>query len=165
MITRTKAASLLTQLWCNPGSGNTQTQYYYLGLSTTTPNPDGTNFTEPVIPNGATDASGDPITVNEYKRVSLEGHIQVPTTTNNNTTVVLNGIIENKDAIMFPEAENYSWGTITHFGIFTASSGGTPIFYGELSSSVTIPQNYIPVFRKSKLKIGLDRTPSNPEIP
>lgn len=150
MITRTKANSLLEQLVKNT-SGST-TSYYYIGLSTTTPKEDGSNFTEPSIPDGTVDDEGEPITVNEYQRVSLEGVMGSAS----------NAIIKNSAIIFFNEAEHYGWGKITHFGIFTSKTGGTPIFYGELSAAVEIPKNYIPIFRAGKLQVGLDQDPANP---
>ena len=149
MIVRSKANELLEQLFHTTGTTKT---YYYIGLSTTAPNPDGSNFTEPQIPSGAVDDDRNPITVNEYQRVSLQ----------NAMGAASNAIIKNSAIIFFNEAEHYGWGTITHFGIFTAKTGGTPIFYGELSSSVQIPQNYIPIFRAGKLQVGLDQDPSSP---
>lgn len=155
MIVRTKANSLLDQL-VKSTSGN-NTTYYYVGLGTdaTIPTPDGNGFTEPVIPPGAQDDDGNPITTNEYQRVSLEDVI----------STAQNAIIKNKDIIFFNEAEHYGWGTIKYFGIFTAKTGGKPIFYGELTTPVQIPQNYIPIFRKEKLQIGLDQDPANPATP
>jgi len=153
MITRAKANSLLEQLFWSESvvSGKTTKSYYYLALSTTTPNPDGSNFTEPSIPSGAQDDSGNNITVNEYQRVSLEGVIGT----------AANAIIKNIAIAFFNEAEHYGWGTITHFGIFTSKTGGTPIFYGELSTPIAIPKNYIPIFRAGKLQVGLDNDPAS----
>lgn len=152
MITRTKANSLLEQL-VKTTSGST-TSYYYIGLSTTTPKGDGSNFTEPVIPADAVDDEGNKITVNEYQRVSLSGVMGSAE----------NAIIKNTAIIFFNEAEHYGWGKITHFGIFTAKTGGLPIFWGEVPET-TIPKNYIPIFRAGKLQIGLDQDPANPVTP
>ena len=149
MIVRSKANELLEQLFHTAGTTKT---YYYIGLSTTAPNPDGSNFTEPQIPSDAVDDGGKPITVNEYQRVNLQDVMGAAS----------NAIIKNSAIIFFNEAEHYGWGTITHFGIFTAKTGGKPIFYGELSSSVQIPRNYIPIFRAGKLQVGLDQDPSSP---
>jgi hypothetical protein len=44
---------------------------------------------------------------------------------------------KNAAAITFPDA-TASWGTVTHFGIFTASTGGTLNFWGALAASKTI---------------------------
>lgn len=88
----------------------------YIGLSTTTPTDAGGNFTEP---------SGGAA----YARVAY---------TNNGTNwpSASGGTKQNANNIQFPAATG-SWGTITYFGIFTASSGGTPIATGQLSSSKT----------------------------
>ncbi|MBO5070814.1 MAG: hypothetical protein J6C37_10720 [Roseburia sp.] len=152
MITRTKANSLLEQLfWKEPTTSSGSKTYYYIGLSTTTPDVNGSNFTEPVIPDGAEDDEGNAITTNEYQRVSLEGVMGS----------AADGIIKNSAIIFFNEAEHYGWGTITHFGIFTAKSGGTPIFWGEVPST-EVQKNYIPIFRAGKLQVGLDNDPANP---
>lgn len=145
MITRTKANSLLGQLI---------TDTCYIGLSTTTPKEDGSNFTEPSIPDGAVDDDGNNITTNEYQRVSLADVMGDAS----------NAIIKNTKIIFFNEAEHYGWGTITHFGIFTSKTGGVPIFYGEVPAT-SIPKNYIPIFRAGKLQIGLDNDPANPVTP
>lgn len=147
MIVRSKANELLELLV----RSNT-TNYYWIGLSSTAPTATGSNFTEPSIPSGAVDDEGQPITVNEYQRVNLKEYMGAAS----------NAIIKNNSIIFFNEAEHYGWGTLTHFGIFTSKTGGTPIFWGELSSAVTVPKNYIPIFRAEKLQIGLDQNPSNP---
>lgn len=143
MIVRSKANELLDQIVKSS---------YYVGLSTTTPTPTGGNFTEPSIPSGAVDDEGVAITTNEYSRVSLSGVVGSAS----------NAITKNTAIIFFNEAEHYSWGTITHFGIFTSKTGGTPIFWGELTEPVEVPKNYIPIFRAGKLQIGLDQDPANP---
>lgn len=44
---------------------------------------------------------------------------------------------------------------ITHFGIFPAASGGSPIFYGPLEESVTVGADRVPVILKDGLEITL----------
>jgi len=150
MITRAKANALVEQLVAETASNGKKT-YYYLGLSTTTPNADGSNFTEPVIPDGAVNDEGVKITVNEYERVSLEGKVGSAS----------NAIIRNTAIVFFNESEHYGWGKITHFGIFTSKTGGTPIYVGELPE-LEVPKNYVTIFRVGKLQIGLDNDPANP---
>ena len=150
MITRTKANELLKQLFWSTANDGKKT-YYYIGLSTTTPDANGNNFTEPSIPEGAVDEDGEEIKTNEYQRVYLEGVMDEPQ----------NAIIKNSGIVFFNEAEHYGWGTITHFGIFTSKTGGKPIFWGEIPA-VNIPKNYIPIFRAKKLQVGLDNDPANP---
>lgn len=59
-----------------------------------------------------------------------------PGTTNVPSTGVL-GITSNNINIAFP-APTADWGTVTHFALMSASSGGTPLIYGSLTTGVTI---------------------------
>lgn len=169
MIVRSKANDLLQQLFWGTNSNGTK-NYYYIGLHSQSrynrdPLPDGSQFDEPVIPSGETfyDEDGKEITIteNEYQRVSLDGIIGT----------AKDGMIQNEKIIFFNEAEHYGWGKITHFGIFTSKSGGTPIFYGQLAANsdgtigVTVNKNYIPIFRAGKLQVGLDQDPADPATP
>lgn len=47
-----------------------------------------------------------------------------------------------------------SWGTVTHFGIYTASSGGTLCYYGQLNASRAIGTNDQFRFLAGNLKIA-----------
>lgn len=47
------------------------------------------------------------------------------------------GNIENQDAITYATA-TANWGTVTHFGIFDAASGGNLLWHGALTSSSTV---------------------------
>lgn len=105
---------------------------YYIGLSTTEPTVTGTNFSEPASSTG-------------YKRVQLSV-----------MGTASDGQIQNSDIIFFPESLE-AWGTITHFGVFTNSSGNTPHYVGALNEAVTIPVGYVPIFRAAALKVGLDK--------
>jgi len=80
---------------------------WFVALSTTAPNDDGTNFTEPVG--------------GSYARVSKTNN-----TTNFPLAVTTAGVTEKKNgtAITFPNP-TADWGTILAVGFFTASSGGT----------------------------------------
>ena len=92
----------------------------HVGLSTTTPTEAAGNFTEP---------SG-----NGYARVSM--------TRNGTNWAAASGtapvVADNAVAITFPAASGGSWGTVTHFGLFSASTGGTLYFWGALGTSKTI---------------------------
>lgn len=111
----------------------------YIALSTTTPSADGSNFTEPASGTG-------------YARVLIGNYSQTNTQL---MTAASNGSISNTDNIIFfPEATS-SWGTITHFGLFSAKTGGIPIMYGALSSSISVPSGYIPIFRAGALTVSL----------
>ncbi len=113
---------------------------HYIALSTTTPTQAGTNFTEP---------SG-----NGYARVSV---------TNNTTNWVPSSSQpgdgsqqqENGTTIQFPDATG-SWGTITYFGIYDASTSGNLLAYGALDASKTITTEDSASFAAGALKIKLD---------
>lgn len=125
MIIRSKANTILDSLF--RGSG------IYIGLSTTEPNENGGNFTEPSTANG-------------YKRSKLDV-----------MTSASDGQTQNSDIIFFALSREAGWGTITHFGVFTTQTGGTPYYTGELTTAVQIPAGYIPIFDIGALKIGLDK--------
>lgn len=105
---------------------------YYIGLSTTTPTPSGGNVTEPPSSSG-------------YSRIQLSS-----------ISTANDALVQNTDVIYMGESLS-DWGTITHFCVFTGKTGGSPIFYGELTSPVSVPTGYIPIFRAGAIKIGLDR--------
>lgn len=111
----------------------------YIGLSTTTPTVTGENFTEPSEANG-------------YSKVLIGNNSQ------SNTLLMdaaSGGSISNtNNIIFFPEA-TASWGTITHFGIFTTKTSSTPIMWGALSTPITVPSGYIPIFRAGALTVSL----------
>lgn len=110
------------------------TESLWVGLSTTTPNENGGNFSEP--------------SASEYCRVQFDDTFD--------TTVTAQ--VSNGKGILFYNETLGSWGTITHFGLFTSKTGGTPIFWGKLTSNVAITAaNYVPIFRAGALKIALDR--------
>ena len=130
MIVRSKANEILNSLF--PNGGN-PAKYTYIGLSTTTPTETGANFTEPASANG-------------YERVQL--------------TVMgtaSNAQISNNKIIYFPLVKNASWGTVSHFGLFSSATGGTPYFIGAVNSPVVLPVGYAPCFDTKALIIGLDK--------
>lgn len=111
----------------------------YVALSTSTPTKSGSNFTEP---------SG-----NAYTRVSV---------TNNTTNWVPSGSQpgtgqqqENGTTVQFPTATG-SWGTVTYFGIYDASTSGNLLAYGVLDTSRTILNQDSASFAPGALKIKLD---------
>lgn len=106
----------------------------YIGLSTTTPADDGSNFTEPVG--------------GSYARVAV---------TNNATEwpSASGGAKANANDVAFPTASG-AWGTITHFGVFTASSGGTPIATGALAVNKTPTTGDTVKFLAGDIDITLD---------
>lgn len=100
---------------------------WYLGLSTSTPNDDGTNFTEPVG--------------GSYARVAV---------TNNDTNfpaaVTTSGVTTKSNGAAFTFVDpTGDWGLITHYGWFTAVSGGTPEYHNPLDASITVQNGNSPV--------------------
>ena len=84
---------------------------------------------------GGTEVSGG-----SYARVAI-----TPSNTNFNATQGgtsgassgTSGNTTNAVAITFP-APTASWGTVTHYGVFDASSGGNLLIWGALNTSKTI---------------------------
>ncbi len=79
----------------------------------------------PTDAGGGTEVSGG-----SYARVQIT----------NNTTNFPNAVSGEKNlgvAQLFPEATG-SWGTVTHFGILDAGTGGNLLFWGELTTPQAI---------------------------
>ncbi len=79
---------------------------YYLAWSTTTPNEDGTGFTEPAKSTG-------------YARIELAG-----------LSTSVDGLINNTARLAFNEALS-SQGTANEYGIFDSAEGGNLLIYNE----------------------------------
>lgn len=77
-------------------------------------------------------AGGTEVTGGSYARVNLARN-----TTNFPTASGTAGSISNGGLISFPQA-TAAWGTITHFAIHDAASGGNRLYHGALTSSVAI---------------------------
>jgi hypothetical protein len=89
---------------------------YYIGLSTTVPTNTGTNVTEP---SGGT-----------YARVAV---------TNNATNFpAASGRAKSNGAVVVFNTATLSWGTVTHFVIYDASTAGTFWGWGALAASQSI---------------------------
>ena len=133
MISNTLASQLLQLI-----TGKTMQVSYgtiYIGLSTTIPNLNSST--------GAIENVTEPDTANGYAR-ELVGSYQVPSSqifgsvsydSANNCFV-----ISNKSQIKFNKATS-AWGTIKAFCLYSSSTGGNPIFYGTLTSDVTVSAN------------------------
>lgn len=130
------------------------TGFCYLGLSSTAPNADGSNFTEP--------------SASSYARVQLNVNEAMEYTDKWGT--VANGIVTNADEITTHECqEEDGWGILTHFGIFDRETGGTPIAFDLLTDpdgepdengiypakALEITKNKVAVFRKGTLQLKL----------
>lgn len=133
MISNTLASQLLQLI-----TGKTMQVSYgtiYIGLSTTIPSLNSST--------GAIENVTEPDTANGYAR-ELVGSYQVPSSqifgsvsydSTNNCFV-----ISNTSQIKFNKATS-AWGTIKAFCLYSTSTGGTPLFYGTLTSDVTVSAN------------------------
>jgi hypothetical protein len=74
------------------------------------------------------DTPGTEVSGGSYARVS---------TAPADWTAASSGSLNNGNAITFP-APTANWGTVTHFGIFDASTSGNALYYGDLTTSRTI---------------------------
>lgn len=103
---------------------------WYVGLSTTTPNADGTNVTEP--------AGGS------YARVSTDA---------DDWNASSSQVKTNANAIIFPEATG-SWGTVTYVVLYDAATNGNLLGFGVLGSSEAIGSGQIAKFAAGQLSVG-----------
>lgn len=105
---------------------------YYIGLSTTAPNIEGSGYNEP-----STDAG--------YKRVKLTS-LSEPT----------DGLVTNTLAINFDES-TASWGTVTHFVIFDTGTvdAGNLLMYGALSTPRAVEAATIMTIKENYLKLSV----------
>ena len=103
----------------------------YVALSTTTPNLDGSNFTEPDTSAGYIRQKIGPVV--------SSGQAQ----------------IANQQIIFLFEA-TADCGTITHIGLSDSEGRGSGVFLvAELSPAVSVPSGYVPLIRAGNLKVGL----------
>lgn len=120
-VTDYYANTMLTSLFSNA----------YIGLSTTTPNTDGTGVTEP--------ASGG------YSRVSATS----------GSFTASDGSVKNTGYIYFPEA-TADWGTITHLCIFDGSASTARLrYFGKLTEQKAVAVNSVPLFRPKSINISI----------
>lgn len=114
------------------GKGNLTPPVIYLGLLTAEPDDDGTGLAEP---------SG-----NGYQRVQ---------TSASHWNVSTGGSLDNTGDIFFPMATG-NWGTVSHFALFDASTGGNMLAYGTLSPAKIIGSGAIAKFVAGDLTVNLD---------
>lgn len=104
----------------------------YVALSTADPLDDNSGIAEPVG--------------NNYARVATSGATW---------NAAASGAIDNASDITFPQASG-AWGTITHFALFDALSGGNMLGHGTLSASKVVASSDTPKFGAGDLDITLD---------
>ena len=102
----------------------------WIGLSTTAPNVNGTNVTEPAASAG-------------YARLKLD-MLSEPAV----------GVVTNTSSIEFNES-TASWGTVTHFVIFDAQNGGNLLQYGALSTPRSVEAATIMTIKTGYLNLSV----------
>lgn len=118
--------------WFFDLSSPTAPATFYVALSTADPGEDGSSISEP---------SG-----NGYAR------IEAGTGTDNWTRT--DDSVVNDNVITFSEASG-SWGTLTHFALFTAVTAGTFLGSGELDSPQAITTGQTASFPAGDLEVTL----------
>jgi hypothetical protein len=137
LVTRTHQA-LLNAMFGNTSSfGALATApTVYVGLSTTTPTMAGANVTEP---------SGD-----GYARVATAGSDW------DDATNADPSVLDNTNAVTFPTVGAAGdWGTVTHFVLFDASSGGNVLAYGALGTPKNPTDGDTPSFPAGSLQVNI----------
>ncbi len=114
------------------GKGSYTPPTIYVGLSMADPADDASGLAEP---NG-----------NSYARAATAGA---------DWNVASGGMLDNANDITFPEASG-NWGTITHFALFDAASGGNMLAHGSLSVSKSIDSGDTAKFAAGDLDVSLD---------
>ena len=117
------------------------TSTLYVALLTAAPSDSG----------GGTEVSGG-----SYARVAVTSSLAnwAGTQSTGSTTASsgTGGQTSNNVAITFP-TPSAGWGTVTHFGIYDASTGGNLLFYGALTISKTINQSDTVTFPAASLSV------------
>lgn len=108
----------------------------WFGLSTTAPNSDGTNVTEP--------------TVGAYARTNTTLQSRFNISGASPTLATNTG-----GAIVWPQA-TASWGTPTHWVVYDASTGGNLAYYGEISNPTEVVNGLQPRFATGDLVWTID---------
>jgi len=115
----------------------------------------GGDFTRPatvyaaLFTAGPTDAGGG-------TEVSAGGYARVAVTNNGtNFPAASGGAKANGAAISFPAA-SATWGTVTHFALYDAASGGNLLLHGALTTSKLIESGDTPSFGIGTLAFQFD---------
>lgn len=102
---------------------------------------------------------GTEVTGGNYARVQVGPSDSAWQSTQGTTTAVASsgtgGNTSNGSTITFP-VPSASWGTVTHFGIFDASTSGNLLFHGALTASKNVNNgDPAPTFAATALSITL----------
>jgi len=116
----------------------------HVGLLTAAPSDTG----------GGTEVSG-----NDYARVEVTSGLTAWNGTHGTTTGAssgTDGTIENAAAITFPTPTPAGWGTVTHWGVYDAATGGNLLFYAALTASKVINAGDAVSFAAGALSLQID---------
>jgi hypothetical protein len=114
------------------GKSNYTPPTIHVGLSTADPGDDGAGLSEP---------SG-----NGYARVQTEAA---------DWNVAAGGLLDNANIIAFNIATG-NWGTLTHFALFDAASGGNMLAHGILTEAKVVGSGDTARFAAGDLDVTLD---------
>lgn len=140
MFTTAKANSILNDVFKGSPEGASGTDFVYIGLSSTEPSEDGTNFTEPE----ASSATG-------YHRGEIGSKM-------GNAS---NRQIQNT-SVCYMSLLRTDLGPVGYFGLFTTKTGGEPFFCGPLTTEINLSVDHIPVVDIGGLVVGLDKETLEP---
>ena len=118
-----EAATQILHTWINSNT--------YVCLSTTTPDENGDNFTEPSVVNG-------------YVRQQFGP-----------TLLDIPGQVANSQIIFLFEATG-DCGSVTHVGL-AKTKEDKPFLVAQLSAPLTVAKGYVPLIRAKQFIVGLDK--------
>ena len=95
-------------------------------------------------------ASGTEVAGNGYARVQIDNKMAAATTGVDNSTIV------NNADITFPTATGGAFGTVTHIGIFDASTSGNLLAHGILTEQKIISDGDTFEIKSGSLVISID---------
>lgn len=104
---------------------------YHVGLSTSTPTATGTNVTEP----------------------AGNGYVRVAVTNNATNWPAASARSKSNGTVVVFDAATGSWGVVTHFVLYGASTGGTFYGFGLLAGSQTINNGGVASFPAGSLVV------------
>lgn len=118
-----------------------------------------TNYYVSLYTGACSDAtSGTEVTGGSYARVPIARSTSAWTGTHGTTTGAssgTNGTVGNAASIAFPAA-TADWGTVSHWGIMDAATGGNLIVCAPLTSTRTITNGSTPSFAPAALTVQID---------
>lgn len=102
---------------------------------------------------------GTEVTGGNYARVGVTGSLAnwAGTQSAGSTTASsgTGGVTSNNNVITFP-TPNANWGTVTHFGIYDASTSGNLLLWGPLSSAKAVFSGDAVSIQAGQLQIQMD---------